>query len=76
MVPQDPVHGVLKVTVPPVVTVTETGKVVRSNVAVTDFAASIVTSHVPVPLHQEPVQPVNVEPADADGVSTTTASRR
>jgi hypothetical protein len=40
------------------------------NVAVTDFAAVIDTTQAPVPLHA-PVQPANVEPADAVGVSVT-----
>jgi hypothetical protein len=40
------------------------------NVAVADFAASMVTAQLPVPLHA-PLQPVNVEPAAAVAVSVT-----
>ena len=42
------------------------------NVAVTDFAASIVTVHVAVPVHA-PLQPVKMEPAAAVAVSVTEA---
>jgi hypothetical protein len=35
------------------------------NVAITDLAASIVTTHVPVPEHPLPLHPVKVEPAAA-----------
>jgi hypothetical protein len=45
-------------------------KVCKANVAVTDFAASMVTAQFPVPLHA-PLQPVNVEPAAAVAVSVT-----
>jgi hypothetical protein len=45
-------------------------KVCRLNVAVTDFAAVIDTVHAPVPV-QAPLQPANVEPAAAVGVSVT-----
>ena len=52
----------------------ESGVRVRStislNVAVTDFAASIVTVQAPVPEHA-PVQPVKIEPADAEAVRVT-----
>ena len=40
------------------------------NVAVTAFAADIVTAHAPVPVHA-PVHPANVEPAVATCVSVT-----
>ena len=40
------------------------------NVAVTDFAAVIDTPHAPLPV-QAPVQPVNVDPDVAAGVSVT-----
>ncbi len=40
------------------------------NVAVTDFAAVIDTTQAPVPLHA-PLQPANVEPAAAVGISVT-----
>ena len=46
--------------------------VIRSKVAVTLFAASIVMAHVPDPLQPEPVQPVNVEPVLGAAVSVTT----
>ena len=42
------------------------------NVAVTDFAASMVTVHVAVPVHA-PLQPVKIEPAAAVAVSVTEA---
>ena len=41
------------------------------NVAVTALAASIVTTHVPVPV-QAPLQPVNVELTSAAAVKVTT----
>ncbi len=41
-----------------------------AKVAVTDFAASIVTMHGPVP-EQAPLQPVNVEPGSGVAVSVT-----
>lgn len=44
--------------------------VVVLNVAVTDFAAVIVTEHVPVPV-QAPLQPANVEPLPAAAVNVT-----
>jgi hypothetical protein len=44
---------------------------VSVKLAVTDFAASIVTVHVPVPVHPEPLQPVNVEPAVGEAVNVT-----
>ena len=40
------------------------------NTAPTDFAASTVTTHAPVPVHA-PVQPPNVDPAPAVAVSVT-----
>ncbi|MCI2430315.1 hypothetical protein LM604_06660 [Candidatus Acetothermia bacterium] len=43
---------------------------VVTKVAVTDLLASIVTTHVPVPL-QAPPQPVKVEPLAATAVSVT-----
>jgi hypothetical protein len=42
----------------------------RVNVAVTDFAASIVTTHEPVPVHA-PLQPPNVEVPSGVAVSVT-----
>jgi hypothetical protein len=40
-------------------------------VAVTDLAADMVTTQVPVPEHPSPLQPVKVEPVDAVGVNVT-----
>jgi hypothetical protein len=60
------------VTVPGVpVTVTSSGKVSSTNVAVTLLAASMVTMQSPVPVHPFD-QPVNVSPVAATAVSTTT----
>jgi len=61
-----------EVTVPPPVPVLPTVRPnwIRSKLAVTDFAASAVTRHVPVPLH-DPDQPVNVEVPSAAAVSVT-----
>jgi hypothetical protein len=44
---------------------------VVANVAVTDVAALIVTTQVPVPVQPPPDQPVKVEPASATAVSVT-----
>lgn len=41
------------------------------NVAVTVFAASIVTVHVPVPEHPPPLQPAKVEPDDTLAYNVT-----
>jgi hypothetical protein len=41
------------------------------NVAVTVVAVLTVTTHMPVPLHPPPDQPVNVEPVLADAVNVT-----
>ena len=43
----------------------------NTNVAVTVFAASIVTVHTPVPVHA-PLQPVNADPLVATAVSLKT----
>src|SRR2546425_700751 len=40
-------------------------------VALTACAAVIVTTHVPVPLHPAPLQPLNTEPADGLAVRVT-----
>ena len=50
---------------------TVNGKVAVLNVAVTDWAAFIVTLHAPVPM-QAPVQPAKVDPEPAAAVSVTT----
>ena len=64
--------GVLVTEPPPVpFVVTATGYVICPNVAVTDCALFIGTTHVPVPLHPDPLHPVNVEPALTDAVSVT-----
>ena len=42
-----------------------------TNVAVTDWAALIVTVQVPVPVHPPPLQPENVEPAAGEALSVT-----
>jgi hypothetical protein len=58
--------------VPALVTVRVCGGGGTSNVAVTERAWSIVTTHVPVPLQPPPLQPLNVEPPAAVAVSVTT----
>ena len=66
----------LELTEPDPVPVLETVRVLsgfRSNVAVTECAASIVTMQVPVPVQPDPVQPVKSEPTSAVAVSVTTA---
>jgi hypothetical protein len=60
------------VPVPALVTASVKLVTVVLNVAVTASAALIVTEHVPVPVHPAPLQPVNVDPAVAAAVSTTT----
>ena len=42
----------------------------RVNVAVTDFAVSMLTTHAPVPVHA-PDQPANVDPTDGVAVRVT-----
>lgn len=61
----------LLVTVPLPVLVTVSEYVVwedNPKVAITLLAASMVTVHVPVPLHPPPLQPVKVLPDDGDAV--------
>jgi len=41
------------------------------NVAVTDWAAFIVTTQLPVPVHPAPLQPVNTEPPAGVAVNVT-----
>jgi hypothetical protein len=64
----------LEVTEPVPVPVFDTSKVCvpRPNVAVTDFAASTVTTQVPVPEHPDPDHPLNTEPAFGVAVNVTT----
>ena len=75
VVPQEIPEGVL-VTVPVpgplLATVRVKGPGFAVKFALTDFAASIVTLHAPVPL-QTPLQPANVEPESGVAVKFTTA---
>jgi hypothetical protein len=41
------------------------------NVAVTDWAAFIVTTQLPIPLHAAPLQPVNADPLAGAAVNVT-----
>jgi hypothetical protein len=61
----------LLVTVPFPVLVTVKAKLLRVKWAVTVFAASIVTTHVPVAAVQAPLQPVKSESAEAFAVRVT-----
>ena len=60
----------MTVPLPVPVIVNVRAKVCSVKVAVTDWAALIVTTQAPVPVHA-PVQPVKVEPAAAAAVSVT-----
>ena len=60
----------MPVPVPASVTVKANCAGVGLNVAVTDFAALIVTEQLPVPV-QAPLHPANVEPVPAAAVSVT-----
>jgi len=42
-----------------------------NKVAVTDWAALIVTTQLPVPLHPAPLQPVNADPTAGVAVNVT-----
>src|SRR6202162_6007928 len=66
-----PVGLLVNVAVPVPALVTLNLQTGTLNVAVTDFAALIVTLQVPVPV-QAPLQPANVDPAAAFAVSVTT----
>src|SRR5450755_2440839 len=66
-----PVGLLVTVPVPVPALVTLNLKTTALNVAVTDFAALIVTLQVPVPV-QAPLQPANVDPAATLAVSVTT----
>jgi hypothetical protein len=74
VVPQEMPVGAL-VTVPPPAPalLTVSVKLCWANVAVTAWAALIVTVHVPVPVQPPPLQPVNVEPAAGVAVKVTAA---
>ena len=64
--------GELVTTAPPEpLTVTESWNVLSVKVAVTVFAASIVTAQLPIPEQPPPDQPANVEPAFGVAVSVT-----
>jgi len=72
--PQEIPEGVLAtvpVPVPPLATVRVKGPGFAVKFALTDFAASMVTLHAPVPL-QAPLQPANVEPESGAAVKLTT----
>src|ERR1043166_2290173 len=74
VVPQEIPEGVLvtvPVPVPLLATVRVKGPGFAVKFALTDFAASIVTLHAPVPL-QAPPQPANVEPESGAAVKLTT----
>ena len=58
-------------TEPDPVTETVSGYICVAKLATTDFAASMKTTHVPVPEHPPPVQPVNMFPLDGTAVSVT-----
>jgi hypothetical protein len=60
------------VPVPPLATVRVKDPGLAVKFALTDFAASMVTLHAPVPLHA-PLQPANVEPESGVAVKFTTA---
>jgi hypothetical protein len=73
--PQEIPEGVLvtvPVPVPLLATVRVKGPGFAVKLALTDFAASMVTLHAPVPL-QAPLQPANVEPESGVAVRFTTA---
>jgi len=75
VLPQEMPAGVLvtvPLPVPALVTVSAMGDCTSVNVAVTDVAALIVTTHVPVPEQPPPLQPLNVDPA-ADAAVRVTA---
>src|SRR6185312_14623895 len=75
VVPQEIPGGVLvtvPVPVPLLATVREKGPGLAVKFALTDFAASMVTLHAPVPL-QAPLQPAKVEPESGVAVKFTTA---
>jgi hypothetical protein len=47
------------------------GYLISVKVAVTDLAAFIVTTQVPVPEHPSPLHPVKVDPVDAVALNVT-----
>ena len=66
-----PVGVEVTVPVPVPALTTVSACVVTENVAVTIFATSAVTVHVPVPLQPAPFQPSNAEPVAGSAVSVT-----
>lgn len=66
-----PLGLLLTVPVPVPARVTLKAKVTVLNVAVTDFAALMVSEQIPVPV-QAPLQPAKADPADAAAVKVTT----
>jgi hypothetical protein len=71
--PQEMPAGALEtVPVPVPAFVTASVKGCRAKVAVTAWAALMVTAQVPVPVQPPPLQPVNVEPAAGVAVRVTT----
>ena len=66
-----PAGLLVTVPVPNPALATDKVKLLRVNVPVTLLAASMVTTHVPVPLQPPPLQPVKVDPADGVAVSVT-----
>jgi hypothetical protein len=72
--PQEmPVGALVTVPLPAPVLLTVSVTLCWANVAVTDWAALIVTVHVPVPVQPAPLQPVNVEPVAGVAVNVTAA---
>ena len=65
-----PAGALVTVPVPAPIFVTVRAYWIDAKVAVTSFAASMVTVQVPVPV-QAPDHPVKVDPAIGDAVSTT-----
>ena len=70
--PQEmPVGALVTVPVPVPALVTPSVKGCSAKVAVTAWAALIVTVHVPVPVHPPPLQPLKVEPVAGVAVKVT-----
>ena len=66
-----PAGLLVTVPLPAPVLLTVNAYVINAKLAVTAFAAFIVTLQVPIPEHPLPLQPVNVEPVDAAAVKVT-----
>jgi len=66
-----PVGALVTVPVPAPALVMASVKGCRANVAVTDWAALIVTVQVPVPVQPPPLQPLKVEPVAGVAVKVT-----